>query len=323
MQKILIIQTAFLGDVVLATPLIENLKNQFPQSEISFLVRKGNESLLRNHPKIHQLFTFDKRRKWSEIWRLTSAFRKEKFDLVINLQRFASSGLIAVLSGGKEIRGFKENPFSFAYHLKKKHLIQKGTHEVDRNLSLIPEVFAPVRHPKLYPSDSDFEFISNYQSETYFCLAPSSVWFTKAAPVSVWVKLCKELSKKGRVYLLGGPNDATLANEIIAHSGVESLENLCGKLSLLQSAALMSRAKRNFVNDSGPLHLASSMNAAVTAFFCSTIPEFGFGPLSDDSKIIQVENLDCRPCGLHGHQSCPKVHFRCGEELGKTDGFFK
>jgi heptosyltransferase-2 len=77
----------------------------------------------------------------------------------------------------------------------------------------------------------------------------------------------------------------------------------------------MENAKRNYVNDSGPLHLASAMNAPVTAFFCSTSPLFGFGPLSDDSKISEVENLDCRPCGIHGHKECPKGNFRCGNEL--------
>ena len=91
--------------------------------------------------------------------------------------------------------------------------------------------------------------------------------------------------------------------------------NLAGDLSLLQSAALMKGAVHNYVNDSGPLHLASSMNAAVTAFFCSTTPDFGFGPLSDNSTIKQVENLECRPCGLHGYKKCPKGHFKCGNEI--------
>jgi heptosyltransferase-2 len=89
--------------------------------------------------------------------------------------------------------------------------------------------------------------------------------------------------------------------------------NLCGKLNLLQSAALMQNAEMNFVNDSAPLHIASAMNAPVTAIYCSTVPEFGFGPLSDHFKILQVEKLSCKPCGLHGYKSCPKGHFKCGE----------
>ena len=106
-----------------------------------------------------------------------------------------------------------------------------------------------------------------------------------------------------------------IGEEIKLKNEYEIVINLAGKLSLMQSAALIKNAKRNFVNDSGPLHLASAMNAPVSDFFCSTTPLFGFGPLSDDSEIIEVENLSCRPCGLHGHKECPMGNFRCGNEL--------
>jgi heptosyltransferase-2 len=95
---------------------------------------------------------------------------------------------------------------------------------------------------------------------------------------------------------------------------------IAGQLSLLQSAALMSRAKRNFVNDSGPLHLCSAMNAPVTAVFCSTLPSFGFGPLSVDSSIVETkEKLSCRPCGLHGKKVCPEGHFKCGNGIDANE----
>ena len=116
-------------------------------------------------------------------------------------------------------------------------------------------------------------------------------------------------------YLLGGPDDHELCEDIKVFSQRNNVYNLAGKLSLMQSAALMKDAKRNFVNDSGPLHIASAGNASVSAFFCSTIPEFGFGPLSDDSNVIEVNDLTCRPCGLHGHKACPKGHFHCGNGL--------
>jgi len=87
---------------------------------------------------------------------------------------------------------------------------------------------------------------------------------------------------------------------------------LAGKLSFLESAVLMKDALMNYVNDSAPLHLASSVNAPVTAIFCSTVPEFGFGPLSERSFIVQTKKtLDCKPCGNHGLNKCPKDHFEC------------
>ena len=317
MQKILIIQTAFIGDVILATPLIGNLKTQFPDAKIDFLVKNGNQSLLRNDPNLNEILVFDKKKKVASLLELLKKIRVNKYDLVINLHRFASSGILTFLSGAKQKLGFKKNPFSFSYTQSFPHEIGNGKHEVDRNLELIKHLTTNLnRQPKLYPTSEDFEAIKTYQTENYYCLAPASVWFTKQAPKEIWLKLIAKLStENSTIYLLGGPDDKELCEKIKAKTKAEKVINLAGKLSLMQSAALMKDAKRNFVNDSGPLHLASAMNAPVSAFFCSTTPLFGFGPLSDDSKIIEVENLPCRPCGLHGHKECPMGNFRCGNEL--------
>jgi ADP-heptose:LPS heptosyltransferase len=87
-------------------------------------------------------------------------------------------------------------------------------------------------------------------------------------------------------------------------------------MNLLQSAALMKDAVMNYVNDSAPMHLASAMNAKTTAIYCSTVPEFGFGPLAEGARIAEVtEKLDCRPCGLHGFRECPLGHFKCGRDI--------
>lgn len=317
MQKILIIQTAFIGDVILATPLIGNLKSQFPDAKIDFLVKNGNQTLLKNDPNLNEILVFDKKKKVASLIVLLKNIRTNKYDLIINLHRFASSGMLTFLSGAKQKLGFKKNPFSFAYTKSFSHEIGNGKHEVDRNLELIKHLSSNFkRQPKLYPSSEDFEAIQTYQTENYYCLAPASVWFTKQAPKEIWLNLIAKLTRENAtIYLLGGPDDFELCDEIKAKTNTEKVINLAGKLSLMQSAALIKNAKRNFVNDSGPLHLASAMNAPVTAFFCSTTPLFGFGPLSDDSEIIEVENLSCRPCGLHGHNECPKGNFRCGNEL--------
>ena len=316
-NKILIIQTAFLGDVILATPLIESLSSTFPSAQIDFLLKKGNEALLDEHPKLRRVLIFDKANKRKSLLNLTQEIREEKYDLVLNLHRFASSGLITIFSGASETRGFSKNPFSFLYSKRFKHSINNGQHEVDRNLSLITDlVEKSQRRPQLYPSQADLDFVTQWKNETYYCLAPASVWFTKQAPPAVWQYVMEKFDEEGvRFYLLGGPNDYELCESIKLISQRNNVHNLAGKLSLMQSAALMKDAKRNFVNDSGPLHIASAGNAPVSAFFCSTIPEFGFGPLSDDSSVIEVKDLDCRPCGLHGHTACPKGHFHCGNGL--------
>ncbi len=317
LDRILVIQTAFLGDVILASPVWENLHAAFPHAKIDVVVKKGNESLLTAHPFLHQVFVFDKQQKFKNLLGLAKTLREQHYDLVINLQRFASSGILTLLAKGKESRGFEKNPLSIFFSKRFKHQMKPNWHEVDRNLSLISDLVPiPIRRPQLYPSKEDLNSIQVFQEVPYYCLAPTSVWFTKQAPQEIWLALIEKLSQtKDQIFLLGAPSDRAYLDEIVKKTSSMNVINLAGKLTLLQSAALMADAKHNYVNDSGPLHLASATNATVSAFFCSTVPEFGFGPLSDQSNIIEVKNLDCRPCGLHGHKSCPKGHFKCGRAL--------
>ncbi len=317
LDRILVIQTAFLGDVILATPIWENIHAAYPHAQIDVVVKKGNESLLTGHPFLHQVFILDKRNKVKNLWNLSKTLRSQQYDLVINLQRFASSGILTLLTRGKESRGFQKNPLSLFFSKRYPHEMKPDWHEVDRNLCLISDlVTAPIRRPQLFPSKDDLNSVQIYQDDPYCCLAPTSVWFTKQAPLEIWLELIEKLSQtKEQIFLLGAPSDRAYLDEIVKNTRSAQVINLAGRLSLLQSAALMAGAKHNYVNDSGPLHLASATNAPVSAFFCSTVPEFGFGPLSDHSDIIEVKNLDCRPCGLHGHKACPKGHFKCGKDL--------
>lgn len=318
MPRFLLIQTAFIGDVVLATPLIESLSEAYPESEIDFVLRNGNENLLEGHPKLRKLFVWNKKEsKYKALLNLLKQIRNERYDYVINLQRFASTGFLTAFSRGKIIIGFKKNPFSFLFHQKVRHLFEPGMHEVDRNLNLIKTlVEKPIRQPRLYPSSDDFEKVSPAFAKAYVCMAPSSVWFTKQLPRDQWVALCQRIPENIHLYFLGAPSDAALCEQIISSSGHTEATNLCGKLSFLQSAALMSKARMNYVNDSAPLHFASAMNAPVTAFFCSTLPEFGFGPLSDLSVVAEAtEKIPCRPCGVHGRKTCPQNHFDCGYKI--------
>ncbi|GMV77402.1 MAG: ADP-heptose--LPS heptosyltransferase [Chitinophagaceae bacterium] len=315
MNKILFIQTAFLGDVILATAAIAEAKRIFPNASIDVLVKKGNESLLQNNPSIHNIYIFNKsNKKLSEIFRLTKIFKTNRYDIVFNFHRFGSSGIITLLSGATKKYGFKKNPFSWCYTKKFEHNIGNGQHEVERNLQLLQEFgAATTAQPELYPSQENYEKVKSYKNQTYYCIAPASVWFTKQLPEHKWIELIQILGNEHCIYLLGAPNDVELCERLQINSKQNNIINLAGKLSLLESAVLMKDAKRNYVNDSGPLHIASAMNAPVTAFFCSTITDFGFGPLSYDKQVLEVKNLECRPCGLHGYKACPLGHFKCGE----------
>ena len=320
-QQFLIIQTAFIGDVVLATGMIEKLNRYFPEAHIDFLVRKGNEGLLMNHPIIRNLYIWDKKKhKLRNLLHLANQIRRIRYDKVINVQRFAATGILTSFSNAKETIGFDKNPLSFLFTTKVKHVVSdqnNARHEIERNNDLLRHFTDEVPFkPKLYPSQADYSSVERYKSSKYLTISPASVWFTKQYPKEKWISFLKTLPVHYIIYLLGGPGDSELAEEIKNSVPGVSVINLCGALSFLQSSALMKDAVMNYVNDSAPMHFASAMNAPVTAVYCSTVPRFGFGPLSDNSHIIEIpEPLYCRPCGLHGYKACPQSHFLCAHKI--------
>ncbi len=338
-MKILILQTAFIGDVILATPLVEKLRRFFPDATIDFLLRKGNEGLLAGHPHLREILVWDKKSgKIRDGWRILQHLRRERYDLVVNCQRFLSSGLFTVFSGAKTTIGFDKNPLAWLFSRRVAHQFgtaEKPIHEVERNLSLIEFLTdGSFQMPRLYPSEQDFSKIKallaalpatskiiNHQTSiiNYFTCSPTSVWFTKQWPPEKWQALIASLPTDCPIFLLGGKADRAACEQIREASGRPEVVNLAGELSLLESAALMSGATMNYVNDSAPMHLASAMNAPTTAIFCSTVPAFGFGPLSEKRFVWETsERLACRPCGLHGFWACPEGHFRCayGTQIG-------
>lgn len=318
MKSVLLIQTAFIGDLILSTVLIENLHLQYPNARIDFLVRKGNEDVLQSHPYVRKVLTWDKKKgKYRSLLALLKQIRAAQYDLVINVQRYAATGLLAGLSRGKFIVGYDKNPLSFLFTKKVLHIagtVSEPVHETARCNQLLQTITStPVSKPCLYPSSADYSSIRHYQKEPYLVLAPGSVWFTKQVPVSKWTAILKQLPIRQKIYIIGTKKEQAIAaailNELPAYTNITSL---AGSLSILQSAALMQGALYNIVNDSAPLHIASAVNAPVIALFCSTIPGFGFTPLSDESYIVQAEaKLSCRPCGSHGKTACPKRHFDC------------
>lgn len=325
MQKVLVIQTAFIGDAVLATALLEKLHQCHSHAQIDLLVRMGNEGLFSHHPFLREVLVWDKKKnKYRHLLSLLSRIRRERYDLVVNVQRFAATGFLTAFSGARQTIGFDKNPFSFLFTYRIKHLIsgaEKPIHEIDRNQRLIARWTDDLpAKPALYPSDADYSITETYTRNPYITLAPSSVWFTKQFPAEKWIEFLDRLSHRYTVYILGGPDDFIFGESIRETAAHPSVVNLCGRLTFLQSAALQQKAVMNYVNDSAPLHFASSVNAPVTAVYCSTVPGFGFGPLSEQSHIVQTKKtLACRPCGLHGKKACPLAHFDCARGIDVAD----
>ena len=321
MKKILIIQTASIGDVILTTPFLESLHHNYPDATVDMVVKKGTESLFASHPFLGKMYIWDKsERKLKNLYAILKEIQSERYDLVVNVQRFFLTGMLTAFSRAKYTVGFNKNPFSIFFSLRVKHKIREGEyHETERNLKLIEHLVKDtLQKPRLYPSPQDDALTSQYKTHQYICVAPASLWFTKQYPAEKWVEFVRELPADLYVYFLGSPSDFDLCDGIINDSGHQNALNLAGKLKLLETTSLQRDARMNFVNDSAPMHLASSVNAPVTAIFCSTVTSFGFGPLSDNSVVLETdEKLDCRPCGLHGLKECPEKHFKCAISIEK------
>jgi heptosyltransferase-2 len=341
MHRILVIQTAFIGDVVLATALLQNLHAAYPAATIDILVRGGAQELFTEHPYINQVHVWDKKKnKYQHLFQIIQTIRRIKYDVVINVQRYLATGIITVLSGAKKTIGFDKNPLSFLFSETVKHQFgaaadaaggaaaaagraaaqnsnSASLHETSRNHALLASLTtAPVAKPALYPSAANFAAVQKFQGAPYICMSPGSVWETKKMPAKNWIDLINAVPTNFTIYLMGAPNETALCAEILSGSSRGGVFNIAGQLNLLEAAALIKGARLNYVNDSAPMHLASATNAPVAAIYCSTIPAFGYGPLSDTQFVVEtLELLPCKPCGLHGKTACPLGHFNCGNSI--------
>ena len=334
MHRILVIQTAFIGDVVLATALLQNLHAAYPAATIDILVRQGADELFTDHPYINKVHVWNKKKnKYQHLFQIIQTIRRIKYDVVINVQRYLATGIITVLSGAKKTIGFHKNPLSFLFSETVKHQFgaaadaaeraaaqnsnSASLHETSRNHALLASLTtAPVAKPALYPSAANFAAVQKWQGAPYICMSPGSVWETKKMPAQNWIDLINAVPTNYTIYLMGAPNETALCAEILSGSSREGVINIAGQLNLLEAAALIKGARLNYVNDSAPMHLASATGAPVAAIYCSTIPAFGYGPLSSVQFIVEtLEHLPCKPCGLHGKKACPLGHFNCGHKI--------
>ncbi len=337
MHRILVIQTAFIGDVVLATALLQNLHAAYPSAKIDILVRQGADELFTDHPYINEVHVWNKKKnKYQHLFQIIQTIRRIKYDVVINVQRYLATGIITVLSGAKKTIGFDQNPLSFLFSETVKHQFgaaveaaeagggaaaqnsnSASLHETSRNHALLASLTtAPVAKPALYPSAANFAAVQKWQGAPYICMSPGSVWETKKMPAKNWIDLINAVPTNYTIYLMGAPNEKDLCAEILSGSSRGGVFNIAGQLNLLEAAALIKGARLNYVNDSAPMHLASATNAPVAAIYCSTIPAFGYGPLSDTQFVVEtLEHMPCKPCGLHGKKLCPLGHFYCGHTI--------
>ncbi len=319
-RRYLIIQTAFLGDTILTEPIVETIKENDPEAFLSVLIIPANRDVFTLNSKVDSIITYDKHGSDNGIMglsRIIKSVRAFKFDVVISPHLSFRSSLISLLSGSPMRIGFHEADISFVYtHRVRK---EKKLHERDRLLKLVePLGFDKiVKDIKLYYSEDNRKFIEGVfeaysvnRNSKLVGINPSSVWPTKRWPKKYYREVAKRLTDEGATVILFGTQKDLERAEYIKNNN-DKIINLAGKTTIKDMFYAISRLDLLITNDSAPVHIASAYNIPTIDIYGPTVPEFGFYPLSDKHRIVEINNLECRPCGKHGSVSCHKKHFRC------------
>ncbi|MBA3339385.1 MAG: lipopolysaccharide heptosyltransferase II [Geodermatophilaceae bacterium] len=316
----LVIQTSFLGDTVLTTPLLAQLAHR---GAVDVVVTPASAALLANHPAVRRIVVFDKQgadRGVGGLWRLAGALRAEEYETAFLAQGSWRSAILVWLAGIPSRIGFSTSSGRLLY--SKRIPFRDDLHHAARLLMLArPNGREPTSdelRPSLTPGDEDRAAVDALlaahgvtSGETLVALAPGSVWGTKRWPY--FAALAVELRDRARIVVIGGAADREAAAEILAAS--PGALDATGALSLLASAELIRRCGGIVSNDSAPLHLASAMGTPTIALFGPTVPDFGFGPLAPVHESLGLDALACRPCDRHGPERCPLGHHRCMRDL--------
>lgn len=311
--RILIIHTAFIGDIVLSTPLIKKLKDAYPKAELTYLTTPVGASILRNNPHISHIIEYDKRGEHKGLvglWAIGKKLRIEAYNIVITPHRYFRSSFLTWLTGAPVRRGY-DNAAGKFFYTEKIHY-DKNKHEVEKLLSFVKkdekkryeiEVF-----PGTFEKERADEIFKNINKKIVV-IAPGSKWFTKRWPTEYFREVIKKLEKReDTVVVVVGGKEERLLNIPLAEKSID----LRGMTTLLELAEVIKRAAVILTNDSSPIHIASAFpNVRIIAIFGPTTKDLGFFPWSKNSEVLQVEDLECRPCSLHGGDSCPKKHFKC------------
>lgn len=320
MPASLVIQTSFLGDTVLTTPLLAQLAHR---GAVDVVTTPASAALLTGNPAVRELIVYDKRGADSGVkgvWRLAKRLRATGYDIAFLAQGSWRSATLAWLARVPERIGFATSSGRLLY--TKSVPYRDDLHHAARLLTLSRpngrEPSADELRPALYPATAERAEVDALltaagveHGSPLVALAPGSVWATKRWPY--YPALAASLADLGRAVVIGGAEDRPLADEIM--TAVPSAIDATGRISLLASAELISRCGVIVTNDSAPQHLASAMGTPTLSIFGPTVPDFGFGPLAPRHDVAGLDELPCRPCDRHGPARCPLGHHKCMREI--------
>lgn len=305
MTRFLVLRFSSIGDIVLTTPVVRCLHQQYPEAEIHYLTKPAFKAILEPNPYIHQVHVLD-----TPLLQKIRELKQLGFDYVIDLHNNLRTRIIKA--------ALDVPSFSFdKLNTEKAQLVNWGintlpaVHIVDRYLDTL-SAFGIINDglglDYFFPDNME---LPNIQ-QPYIAIAIGAQHATKRLPTDMLIELCKQLD--GKVLLLGGKEDAETGNNITAEAG-NHVQNLCGQLSLAQSAYVVSKARKVIAHDTGLMHIAAACKVPVVSIWGNTVPAFGmtayYGNLAVNQQPFEVNGLSCRPCSKIGHKQCPQKHFDC------------
>jgi heptosyltransferase-2 len=322
-ERIVVVQTAFIGDVVLVLSLMQALRDRYPTDFLGLVTTPASAVLAEGHPAVNKVHSFDKRKSRRGIRGLITMVRElraEKYDVALVPHRSMRSALLCRLSGIPMRVGFDRG---LGRHLMSHRVRYTNRHEVVRNATLLVRLGLTLPNPPVPSLHLRPDEVKNASSildriepgGRWVALAPGSIWNTKRWPEESFARLGALLRKSGfSVVLLGSAEDAPLCARVAAAAG-DGVANLSGMQGIRGSAALISRCKALVSNDSAPMHLGVAVRTPVVALFGPTSPEFGFAPLGPHDRIVETSGLLCRPCAIHGGKKCPVKTHDCMKKI--------
>lgn len=324
-MKILLVQTSFLGDTILSTPLIAALKKLHPKAELWMMTTPLAATLVKRDPLLAGVIPFAKRGSdggMKGLLRQADKLRKMNFNMAYSLHRSARTSLLLALSRIPLRAGFKNAKLAFLYNITRPR--PQELHDVLRNLALLnrgskntdlPDqlrLFAPEKRALSSTLQTELP-----APDSYVLMVPGSAWETKRWSAAGYHEVAKYLLKKGwSVVLLGSREEAEVCQEV---AGNLKVVNLAGRGDLDSALYLTKHARLMVCNDSMALHMASAFKVPTVAIFCATVPEFGFGPWQNRAAIVEKKDLSCRPCARHGGRQCPNRTRACMDELSAQE----
>jgi heptosyltransferase II len=316
-ERVLVVQTSFLGDTVLTIPLLAEIKRRFPDSKLSLLCTPLGQELLLDHPAIDETIVDDKKKAdhgWMGLWRKAKLLRTKRFTMALCPHKSFRSGLLLFLARIPYRVGFAQSKSSWLFHVRVDR--NAARHDVERTLSIMEgfgiraEECQPVLDWPVTPQDQEkvaarLRSLGVDTSTMLVGLHPGSVWATKRWSIEGFARLIELLKEKYpcEIMLFGGPEDQEVVAKVQKLCGNSAI-SLVGRIALRELPAALSLCKVLITNDSAPMHIAVARGVPVVAIFCATTSSLGFYPYSSKAIVLE-KDLPCRPCSSHGGRRCP------------------